>query len=322
MPGGTARRNDDPLDSEKFQVRNRDATQPGRPFLGKKAAPEDVSERGGLLEDLLEHEMLETSLFDGAQLPGDPMNGSGHDPPLQMEGRIPVPVQDCHVPVVQVDHVPGMGDQRRGVRSHQVFTILPDSQEEGASVPSGYDLARVPTAHDGDSICPLYLQEGRRHGVFQLLVSLEGLIDEVDDDLGVGFTPKLVPKLLKVLAEFIGVFDDPVVDQRDIPVGAEVGVCVDLGRCPVGSPPGMGDSAAPPEGSLLHRLLENRDFSRLLQRGQSALLGDDADPSRVVATIFQAAQPFQEDRGGVLRPQISYDSAHMLLMVLVERLYL
>ena len=71
VPGGSAGGDDDPLDPQELQVRDGDPARAWPIPPPSRSRPRRTSRSEvGLLEDLLEHEVLEATLLDGSEVPG------------------------------------------------------------------------------------------------------------------------------------------------------------------------------------------------------------------------------------------------------------
>ncbi|MNY62550.1 hypothetical protein D3C86_1993820 [compost metagenome] len=65
------------------------------------------------------------------------------------------------------------------------------------------------------------------------------MLEQVDDDFGVGIGAELVAQVLELRAQLLVVFDDAVVHHRQL-VAREMRVGVALARRAVGGPAGVG----------------------------------------------------------------------------------
>src|SRR5207244_9208680 len=85
----------------------------------------------------------------------------------------------------------------------------------------------------------------------------------------------------------------------------------DLGRGPrARRPPRVADAEAPGKrrvGDLRHEVVELPLASR---DPHDAVLAEDRDPRRVVAAVFEALQPGEEDGERLLRADVADDAAH------------
>ncbi len=172
-----------------------------------------------------------------------------------------------------------------------------------------HDAARVPFPEDTDRVGSRDVVQCAAHGHLDVRFLFEVLLDEVSDNLGVGLRAKTVSFLDEFLLERKVVLDDPVMDHDQIPAAIHVGVGVLLGgaamRRPAGVPkPDGPDEVCAPDG--VFQLLDLSDRSvhhhaPLLEHGQSG---------GVVAPVFEALQPVQQNRNNLLVSDVPDDATH------------
>ena len=147
---------DDTLQVEEFAGAGANAGQDRGAVQQIQTAPEGVSDRLGLLVDLLEHEMVVAALL--------------HRPGLELQfgdvtvHRRMIQVRDVHgvsgdqgdIPVVQVDDPPRVRDEGRGVGSDQALTFA-DADDERAAFPGDDDASRFIGRDDRDAVGSLDL---------------------------------------------------------------------------------------------------------------------------------------------------------------------
>ena len=134
-------------------------------------------------------------------------------------------------------------------------------------------------------------------------VGLEGgglyfILDEVGDDLGVGFGLELVALGDEGLLELEIVFDDAVVDDDEGAGAVAVGVGVLFRGAAVGGPAGVADAV----GAVERRGLDGGFEVAELAGGAAEVEGvrvfggaADGDAGGVVAAVFEAAETFNDD---------------------------
>ena len=140
MPGSAAGHQGDPFDPGNLGVAQADLRQGHLAGFRVDPAADGVADRQGLLVDLLEHEVLVTGLLGHARIP---VNGpdlfvdllSG----VQVSDLPAVIGEDRHLPVVEKDHLTGIGEQGRDVRGQQragplIYFIVLDAEHQGALV--------------------------------------------------------------------------------------------------------------------------------------------------------------------------------------------
>ena len=78
----------------------------------------------------------------------------------------------------------------------------------------------------------------------------------------------------------------------------------------MGGPAGVADADLTGRGRDLKDLLQSFDDLSFLFAGLQALCINNGQAGAIVSAIFQTAQTFQKDRGGLLFSDISYNSTH------------
>jgi len=137
------------------------------------------------------------------------------------------------------------------------------------------------------------------------------LLDEVGNDLGVGFGAELVALMLELLLELGEVLDDAVVDHHDLAIAIPVRVGIQGGGLAVGGPARVPDPH--PSGQLGlggHLPLQVGNLAGGLDHARGRPLGEDGDPSGVVAAVFQALQGLKDYRRGLPLADVADDAAH------------
>ena len=141
-------------------------------------------------------------------------------------------------------------------------------------------------------------------------IALVMALDEVDNDLGVGLGAERVPVRLERLLDLAVVLDDPVQDDRELPLlaaGKRVRILfADAAvRCPARVPdPRRGLGAVPLRGLL--QVLEIADRADVVE----AVILEQRKAGRVVAPVFEALEALDQKRLARSRPDVSDDSAH------------
>ncbi len=133
----------------------------------------------------------------------------------------------------------------------------------------------------------------------------------MSDDLGVGLGDEFVALRRQFALQVEIVFDDAVVDHDNAARAVAMGMRVLFRGSAMRGPAGMADA----EGSLQRMFVEN-----IFQIGQLAggaahledgrIRAAHCDACRVVAAVFEAPQPLNNDRDNLLRTDIPNNSAH------------
>ena len=104
------------------------------------------------------------------------------------------------------------------------------------------------------------------------------------------------------------ILNDAVVDEVNGPVMRCVGVRVNLRDTAVGGPTGVGNASG-----AFHRPGKNRFQIRNLSHGLVRVNNRpviNGDSRRVVPSVLQTSQAFNQDREGLLVPNVAKNAAH------------
>ena len=99
------------------------ASQMERAAFKPDPASHDILHNAGLFENLLEHKVFVTALFDLFKLEIKFGNQFFRLDVLDGLDHIAVSGYTRHFPVAEVNHLPGMFDDRSGIRSHEIFAV-------------------------------------------------------------------------------------------------------------------------------------------------------------------------------------------------------
>src|SRR5208282_708587 len=136
----------------------------------------------------------------------------------------------------------------------------------------------------------------------------ELLLDQMRDQLGVSLGEELVPASDQFGAELDEVLDDAVVDDRDR--AGFVRMRVFLRRAAVCRPSRVSDSDVALQGRVGQQMAQIFELALGATNFELAALDDRRDAGRIVAAIFEAAEPFEQDRVSFARSYVSDYSAH------------
>ncbi len=134
----------------------------------------------------------------------------------------------------------------------------------------------------------------RQHGLDCLLgarPTLDLARDQMRDHFGIGLTGEAATRGAQLLAQFLEVLDNAVVDQRDMLSGVRMRVV--LGRRAVRSPAGVRDADCAGRGAAAKFLDQIGELALRAAAHQIALV-DRAEPGAVVAAIFHPPEPIDQ----------------------------
>ncbi len=187
--------------------------------------------------------------------------------------------------------------------------VVADPQKQRRTVARGHELVGVAAGYDSEAVGAIHLRQRGGDGILQ--VPVEGLVDQVREDLGIGLAAERVAQLLELPPQDRGVLDDPVVDDGDLAAAIVVRVRVRGGRGAVGRPARMGQTERSVRQVPFDRFRQLGDLARHLSSIE-APVGADGDSRRVVAPILQPPQTLQQQRGRLPIAYISNDAAHVI----------
>ena len=140
------------------------------------------------------------------------------------------------------------------------------------------------------------------------------------DDLGIGRRLEDVSLGLEALLDGLKVLDHAVMDQSQRVVSAQMRVCVNIAGGSVGSPTGVADADMAGDRVGGQKGFEPVDSAGGLDDGEFAAGRDGGHAGAVVAAVFQAVEPDEQEFGCVARSNISNDPAHRFWLLYKTRL--
>ena len=310
MPGGPAGDQDDLVDGGEMLIKLLHPLDEDRRALFGKPPADGVPDGPGLLVDLLEHEVLVAALLRQDGAPKHLLDRTLDRLAVERRDMHPFPREDHHLAVVQEEDVSCVAQNRRDVRGKKEVP-LSQTDHQRALASRAHDSTRIPLPEDADGVGPGEVGEGPARGPLDVRVLLQILLDQVGDDFGVGLGAKDVPFGDKLLLEGQVVLDDPVVDDHQIAGAVRMRMGVLLGGPTVRRPAGVPQPHGPgevrsPDGALQLFDLPDRAIDH-----HPALL-QDGQPRGIIATVFQALQPVDQDRHDLLVPDVPHDPTHSL----------
>ena len=214
-----------------------------------------------------------------------------------------------HFMVVQEQDVARVLQDRGNIRGEEVLAgAKPDHQRR--TVADSDHLVGLIDGDDGASVDPAHGLERAAHG--RLQVALVVLLDQMRQDLRVGFGKELVLFLQQRVAQLQVVFDDAVVNDHDAVLAVMVRMRVFFGRTPVRGPARVPDAEQPAQ-----RLRAN-DFFQVAQLSRRAADLQPAVPNhgnagRVVTAVLQPLEAVNQDRNDFLLPDVTDNPTHRFL---------
>ena len=318
MPTGTAGGENDPIDLAQLSDIEIESAELGGGFFIIESAAHGVLDGLGLLEDFLEHVMLEITEFDFGGDFFEHLNRRGLDAVVPVVELDAVGSQDGEFVIGEVDDLFGPSGEGTGIAGEEVFSIA-DADHQRRTEPDGNNGVGDIAEEDSEAVTSLEESRGIDDGfdgglngsgirsaadqLFQLLG------DQVGDDLGICRGTEDITERLEVVAEGRIVLDDAVMDDDDFAVATDMGVGVDIVGFAVRGPAGVADAGRTLQRLLFDEALEFANATGLLAGGDfSTRL--DSDAGAVVAPIFESMESVQKNSRSFPMTDITDDSTH------------
>ena len=296
MPSRATGHEDDPVQITKRFFVTLEATELGGGSIIPKTAPQGVLQSGRLLENLLFHVGIEIPQFD---LLENLVQRMGHGlSVLALEGGNPEfsLVQNGNLPVVEKDSLLGPSHEGGSVAGNEIRLIAQPDYERRSTTGSDHHL-RIIDAENGNAVGSPALGKSQPNGIDEAILILRKLGvmigDQVAEDLGIGLGGEGDSLGGEKALEGAEVLDDPVVDQDELTVLAQMRMGIGNGNRTVGRPTGMGDAKRRrgtgfPEG--IGQVLHPTRFP-----GKGELIPFvKGNPRGIIAPVFKTAQAIHE----------------------------
>ena len=272
-------------------------------------ALERLGNHDRLLENLLLHIVAIIALLDW----------SGRRPAvdnLALDGAIiaimnldAVAAYDDPVAFLQIDDAPRPGRQRNRVRA-EVILAFAIADGERRSHARADDQIRIVAEQESDGEGAVQAWQDRGDGIFGARSALNFAGDEMRDHFAVSLAEEGSAVGDQLVAQWLEILDDAIVDQRYRPGDVRMGVAD--GRRTVRRPARMGDADVATEGIGLQLGCEIIQLALGAAAVELAAV-DGADAGAVIAAIFEALQPIEQPlRDGGFSDN-SDNSAHWMM---------
>ena len=151
MPTGAAGGHDDAIHGAPLAGRDVEPAELGRGGVPVEPSPHGVFDRFGLLEDLLQHEVLETALGHVAGLKIQYVNAVVDVALVAMDHPQTVRGDDGQLVLGQVDDLVGIAGQRRGVAGDEMLAGAHADNQRAAEA-GGNDHAGPTAKQNGQAV--------------------------------------------------------------------------------------------------------------------------------------------------------------------------
>ena len=310
IEGGAAGDDGQAADARKVEI---DLRQRHRIVRPAQVGAERLRDHGGLLVDLLLHEVAIVALFDRR-------SRSAREADFAGDGVVR---RIVHLGAVTADHHPvaffeigdtlGERGERERVRAEIHLGLVPVrtvAHHQRRAQPRAYQEVGSRAESDGERKGPAQARQYRAHRRHRIGPALDLGRDQVGDNLAIGLALEHAPLGGEFGAQLLEVLDDAVVDNRHLARRMRVGV--GCGRRAVGGPTGVGDADIARcriAGKHCHQIGKPSFRPPPHQR----TIMKRADPGAVIAAIFHALEPVDQAVGNAALADDPDDAAHLLL---------
>src|SRR5271165_5338520 len=260
----------------------------------RNAAERGVADGARLLIDFLEHEVLEAAFFRHDRVPGDMLHFALDGLAVEIGNPHTVLRDDREVAVGEKEKIARVRQQRGHVGGDKEF-IFAEADDDGRAVAGGDDLVGlVDRDHDEREHASEFFY-GFADGIFErgpmAVAALKKVaLDEVRDDLGVGFRRELVAFFDQLLFEREVVFDNAVVDNDDLAGAVAMRVRILFRGTAVRCPAGVADAIGAVERLVPDDFLEIAQLAFGAANLEPLAIAGDGDAGRIVAAVLQLAE--------------------------------
>ncbi|MCY1398324.1 hypothetical protein D9M71_133530 [compost metagenome] len=276
--------------------------------VGAQAAFHGALHDLGLLMDFLEHEVAVLALVGsfGAFVVLHLL--ALHGAALLVPDLQAVTADLGDIAFFQVDEAVGDLAQGQLVGSEEVLAQA-QADHQRAAAAGGKQAVRLAGADHRQAIGTMQFRHRCLEGVGQIGNGFQLVVQQMDDDFGVGVRGEDITLGLELLTQSFVVFDDAVVDDRQLLAG-EVRVGIALAGGAVGGPAGVGDAQATDQRLLGQGLLQLGDLAGTTAAIQLTVIGEDGHTGAVIATVFEALQALDQNGGDIALGDGANDATH------------
>src|ERR1700719_990240 len=276
-------------------------------FLGD-AAQHGVSDGAGLLENFLEHEMLEAALFRSYGIPGDVMHLRLDRFTFSVSDLNAFRCEDRDVSVGEEENVARVREDAGNIAGNKVFGLA-QADDHARTTARCYNVARILSRKDHQRVATTQTLDRFAHSAFER-AAIHILLDQMRHDLGIGLGDELMPFLFEFLLELQVIFDDAIVHNDDFALTVAMRMGIFLCRPAMRGPARVSEAIDPIDGIVADGLFEIRQFAGGATNLHMPVLANDGDACGIVPAIFQASKAVQNEGYDFLRADISDNATH------------
>ncbi len=239
----------------------------------------------GLLEDLLEHEVLVAALLGGRHVPGDLHDVARDRRAVVRRQLVTVASDDDELALLQDDLFARVGQNRGRIRGDEHLAFADADDQRARTVTRENQVFRIVAGEHAQRVGAAYLGKRAPHGGFEVAVVVH--LDQMRKDFGIGLALENVTEADQPSTQRSVVFDDAVMNDGDLSGAVHMRVRVGVRGTPVGCPARVAHADRPGEAfAVAQPLRQTRKLPLGFRAGQGAGCVDDGYPGAVVAAVL------------------------------------
>ena len=231
---------DDAVDVSEFLDVRVEASELCVAFGGEQTTAHGIAQYFGLFENFLEHEVRESALGDCIGVEFHVLDFALHFVAAHVHDGIAAILDLDNVVVIEVNDFLCVVDDGRNVTGEVEITVVSDTQNERTSATGANQNVRLIAADDAKTESTFNLLESLEYGGLEVAIIIA--CNQVGYDFGIGLGLEFYTFGNELRLEACVVFDDAVVDYRNLSIIACVRVCVCFGGGAMGGPTRVGDA--------------------------------------------------------------------------------
>ena len=275
------------------------------------AAGERLLHDTRLHEHLLEHEMFEAVLFSRGRVPHHLRHFALDGVSEEIGKRVAAALYDDHLAFAQ-NHLFARVLQDRGSVGGYEHLVFPDADHERARTAAReHQPPRSVGGDNSERKGPTDFAQRLAYGADEVAPDPPQIfLNKVGEHFGIGLAAKGVPGCLESIAQRNVIFDDAVVDDRDLRAAIQMRMRVDIGGASVRRPARVPETRETGERLREQPLREPVELSLGFRARKHALAIEHGDSGAIVPAILEPLQRIKNDRDAVPETDIPDNSAH------------
>ena len=235
-----AGRDDDAVDVTEFLDVRVEAGELCVTFGGEQTAAHGIAEHFGLFENFLEHEVRESALGDCVGVKFHVLDFALHFVAAHVHDGITTVLDLDDVIVIEVNDFLRVVDDGGNVTGEVEIAFVADTEDKRTSAAGTDQNVRFIAADNAKAKCTFNLLESLEYGGFEVAIVIA--CNQVGYDFGIGLRLEFNTFGDELRLEACVVFDNAVVDNRNLSVIACMRVCVCFGGGAMGGPARVGNA--------------------------------------------------------------------------------